>query len=414
MGKSLHSFVFLSGLSLSVLVASSQNSPDHSVYAVTDIQKQGSNWSFLRKLDFQTGQYSTVLLNGDDTKQLAYDANTKKQVEEYSVMAKSGFLMQPAFSSGVAAIAFDKKNNRLYYTPMFIDQLRYIDLSTMKVYYVTDKPLTGMPDKSSDQGNVVTRMTIGSDGNIYAMTNDAAHLLKITTGNSTTIQDLGSLVDDPKNKNISVHNSCSSFGGDMIADNEGNLYVITARNNVFKINIESKIASYEGVIKGLPITFTTNGAAVDDNNQLILGSAADSLSSYFVVNPKTWTAKSFTISGDSWRSSDLATSNLLNMKQSSFIEPLASDESDKIQVYPNPVSDNQFTIQFSKLEPGNYSMQITDVMGRAVLQKSINIKGEEQSENVKLNPADAKGVYLIKVASRNNSKSVLLKKIVVQ
>lgn len=42
--------------------------------------------------------------------------------------ARWGDLLQAPFATGVAAAAFDKKHNRLYYTPMFVDQLRYIDL----------------------------------------------------------------------------------------------------------------------------------------------------------------------------------------------------------------------------------------------------------------------------------------------
>jgi hypothetical protein len=40
------------------------------------------------------------------------------------------FQPQPALGSSVAAIAYDRKANRLYYAPMSIDQL-YIDLTTM-------------------------------------------------------------------------------------------------------------------------------------------------------------------------------------------------------------------------------------------------------------------------------------------
>ena len=43
----------------------------------------------------------------------------------------------------------------------------------------------------------------------------------------------------------------------MIADNDGNLYVFSARNYVFKVNIETRVATYLGTIKGLPANFTT-------------------------------------------------------------------------------------------------------------------------------------------------------------
>ena len=39
---------------------------DQFAYAVTDVQQQGANWNFLRKIDLKTGTYSDVLLNGAD------------------------------------------------------------------------------------------------------------------------------------------------------------------------------------------------------------------------------------------------------------------------------------------------------------------------------------------------------------
>ena len=89
-------------------------------------------------------------------------------------------------------------------------------------------------------------MTIADDGNGYALTNDGAHLIRFTTGKKLVITDLGMLADAPESKGVSIHSSCSSFGGDMIADNEGNLYVFSARNSVFKINIETKVATHLG------------------------------------------------------------------------------------------------------------------------------------------------------------------------
>ena len=417
MRKSLRVSSLVAG-SILLLTTLAESQSNRVVYAITDIQKQGSNWSYLRKLNLQTKSLSDILLNGTNSNQTAYDATTKQQIENFNTAAKYNYPVQPAFSSGVAAIAYDKKNNRLYYTPMFIDQLRYIDMKTMKVYYVTDQQLTGITIKSSDQGNVVTRMTIANDGNIYTMTNDATHLIRFNTGKDLMIEDLGTVVDDPSNKGISIHNSCSSYGGDMIADDEGNLYIITARNNVFKLNVETKVATHIAVISGLPPTFSTNGAAVDDNNKIIVSSAADSSSSYFTIDPQTWSATAYKISGDVWRSSDLASSNLLNTKKTSFntlttIENPTDLSSNKIQVYPNPVTDNQFTLQFSQLTVGNYTIQITDVMGRQVVQRFVSINADEQTENIKLQPNTAKGIYLVKVTDEAN-KSVFSKKLVVQ
>src|SRR3989337_1252567 len=135
MKKNLPLYFFFFFSTFSMFFASSQT--DRFAYAITDINKEGANWSFLRKIDLKNGAFSDVLLNGNDVTSLAYDDATKKQMNEPFIHAKFGKTANAAFGTGVAAIAYDKRNNRLYYTPMFIDQLRYIDLKTMKVYFVT-------------------------------------------------------------------------------------------------------------------------------------------------------------------------------------------------------------------------------------------------------------------------------------
>jgi hypothetical protein len=356
-----------------ILTFSANSQSDRFAYAVTDMQQYGNNWSFLRKLDLQTGDYSNVLLNGNDVSIAAFDAVTKKQISAPAQKpdGRAGYMEQAAFGNGVAAMAYDRKNNRLYYTPMFVDQLRYIDIKTMKVFYVTGQPFTGMPQKSPDQGNIVTRMAIASDGNGYAMTNDGTHLIQFTLGKKIKITDLGTVADDPANKS-SIHSSCTSYGGDMIADNDDNLYVFTARNHVFKINLESKTATHLGMVSGLPSNYTINGAAVNDKSQLIVSSAVDA-GSYFVVDTKSWNAMPFKITGPVWHSSDLANSNLLNTKKITPVPEVIAPPSPetihagKVQIYPNPVTDNRFTVQFNQLPAGAYTLQVTDVLGRQVI-----------------------------------------------
>lgn len=418
MRKSLPLLSILSGAVLSATSVFAQQA-DRFAYVMTDGQNQPNNWVQLRVLNMEKGQFSGALLNGAADKQIAFDAFTKKQITETGVN-KMGFSEQPAFNSGVAALALDKRHNRLYYTPMFIDQLRYIDLKTQQVYYVTI-PFSGKPLKSADQGNIVTRMVIASDGYGYAMTNDATQLLRFSTGKKPAITDLGTIADDPANKNISIHNSCSSFGGDMIADDDGNLYVFSARNHVFRINIESKVATHLGVVSGLPNGFTINGAAVDADNKVVVGSAMQA-SSLYVVDIRTWSASPLQMSGEVWHTSDLASSNLLisgNKKATETADQMrnkpvsVAEGAGKINVYPNPVTDNQFVIQFGDMEAGNYTIQVTDVMGRQVLQQAVAVNTENQVQKVKLNRSASKGVYLVKVLDGTN-KTAFSSKIVLQ
>ena len=417
MRKSLPCISLLLGTILLTTLASAQQA-DRFAYSMTDVPQQNGNWVYLRILNTETGTFSGTLLNGMAEQQVVFDAITKKQLTGLGTN-KMGINEQPAFSSGVAALAFDSKHSRLYYTPMFIDQLRYYDIRSQQVYYVT-LPFTNKPQKSSDQGNIVTRMVIASDGNGYALTNDGMQLIQFSTGKKVKIEDLGSLVDDPANKGVSIHNSCSSFGGDMIADDNGNLYVFSARNHVFKVNIESRVATHLGVISGLPAGFTVNGAVVNENNQVIVGSAMES-TSLFVVNIKTWAASPLKMNGAVWHTSDLANGNLLvsgNKSKASNVDLIsrnipANTGDNKINIYPNPVTNNQFTIQFNDLTAGSYTIQVTDVTGRQVTQQVVTIAGDNQTQVIKLAASNAKGIYLVKITDPN-SKSVFSTKIVVQ
>ena len=221
MTKSLRIVSLLLGTVLITQYANSQ--ADRFAYAVTDVNKDGANWSFLRKVDLQTGSYSDVLLNGTDVTRMSFDAATKKQLTTALSDTRFGNLVNAPFGTGVAAAAYDKRHDRLYYTPMFFDQLRYIDLKTMNVYFVVNENFSGQTNKAADQSNIITRMVIADDGFGYALTNDGNHLVRFSTGKKAAVVDLGTLVDAADNKGMSVHNSCSSYGGDMIADNDGNL-----------------------------------------------------------------------------------------------------------------------------------------------------------------------------------------------
>jgi hypothetical protein len=390
-----------------------QSQSDRFAYAVTDVVKEGANWSFLRKVDLQSGAFSDVLLSGNDVNQLPYDATSKKQFTAPVQDARFGNLANAAFGTGVAALAYDKKHNRLYYTPMLIDQLRYIDLKTMKVYFMTNNSFAGTKQKSADQSDIITRMVIADDGNGYALSNDGRHLIQFTTDKDFAITDLGTTADATENKTVSIHSSCSSFGGDMIADNDGNLYVFSARNNVFKINIESKVATHLGTVTGIPANFTVNGAAVDMNNNVMITSAVDATDLY-TVDMKTLTAQP--VKADKpWRTSDLANSNILRTKGPVALPELISaitTVNDKISLYPNPVTGNQFNIQFTDADAGTYTIQVTDARGQVASQKMVTV-GKGNVTPISLTKSASKGIYIVKVTD-NNSKVVYSNKIIVQ
>ena len=414
--KLLSTTLLLGAISFSSLI-NAQN--DRFAFAITDLQSTGSGWNALRKLDLKSGEFTSVLLNGTDANITAYDVNTRKPWQALPD-SRFGNYMNTPFSTGVAAMAYDKKNNRLYFTPMFIDQLRYIDLKSMKVFYVTDQAFTKLGSMHNDEGKIITRMTINPDGTGYAVSNDANTFIRFTTGKKLQITQLGSLVDDPSNGGVSIHNRCSSWGGDMVADDEGNLYILSSRNSVYKIDVETKAAKLLGYMKGLPQDFTTNGAVVTSEGKILVSSAVNG-NAYFLVDPTDWSAVQYESKAGVFRSSDLANSNYLQTKpknttQSEIVTRKAPDYvigAGKIQIYPNPVTNNQFTLQFGRIAAGNYNVEMTNVMGQVIMQRTVNVQAEDQVETISIRSTIARGVYLVKVVGADKV-SVLNQKLVVQ
>jgi hypothetical protein len=395
---------------------------DRFAYAITDLTKEGAAWNALRKLDLRTGQYSAVLLNGSDAHNVAFDAGSRQKITSKSEDQNSALLQSP-FGTGVAAAAYDRRHNRLYFTPMYIDQLRYLDLKTMKLYYVADQPFTSFGNLQSDAGKIVSRMVINPDGVGYAITNDGNTFIRFTTDKKPVIEQLGPLVDDPANKSVSIHNSCTSYGGDMIADDQGNLYIISGRNYVFTVNTETKVATLVASIKNLPGTFTVNGAVVNDEGNLLVSSAVDS-NAYYVVNPNTWEASKFATAKGIYRSSDLANSNYLGSLKRVPVRPefkdvalIKTNVEDKfgrqISIYPNPVTENYVTVQFNKVPNGEYVIELTDVLGRTVIQKKVSVTSEDQTHSLQIKNTATRGTYLVKVFDRD-AQSVFTKKVLVQ
>jgi hypothetical protein len=285
----------------------------------------------------------------------------------------------------------------------------------MKMYCVTDKAFTNLGTMHNDEGKIVTRMVIAPDGYGYAITNDGNTFIQFSTGKKGGIKQLGALVDDPANSGISIHNKCSSYGGDMISDDKGNLYILTSRNHVFKVNTETKVATHLGEVSGLPQKFTTNGAVVDADGSLLLSSAVDN-SSYFVVNPSNWKATAYAMPAGVYRSSDLANSNFLASGKTTSIETIADRQgiySNFIQVYPNPVTTGRFAVQFNKVPYGDYILELTDIVGRSLLQRKITISLDEQTQEIPVGRNNAKGIYMLRIVD-GRQNSVFEQKVMLQ
>lgn len=396
--KLLAVFLFLSA---SGMPAYAQK--DGFVFAITSLTKTGSRWDALRRLDLKSGEFSTVLFNGSDAKVEAFEENTHKKYNTADLTKRAKELALP-FGTGVAATAFDQKNNRLYFTPTSIDQLRFVDLSSMKLYYVAGQPLTGHGNTSKDEGRIITRMTIAPDGNGYAVSNDGNSFVRFTIGTNTEITQLGPLMDDSPDDATSIHDRCIAWGGDMVADDDGNLFILSARNTVFKINIATRSARFLGRINGLPRGFTTDGAVVTADGKVLISSTING-SDYFLVDPVNWSATPFKVKDGIFRSPDLANGNSLQTKKPEILVNADNKTSDKVRIYPNPVVTDHFKLQLRNMAEESYTIQVVSLIGETVAQRVIKVKSENQVETIALGGNVAKGMYVVRINGNGKAPS---------
>lgn len=404
-------------------------------YAITGQANGNFNWTDIRVIDMTSGNTNETLFENGKTKFSFVDAETRRTVDQFTisgnpatfqqngvtVSANSVSLANPSPTSLMsAAAAYDKRHNKLFFATMKTGQLVWLNLDNntgTPSFYTVQKRLVNNVDYNDESFNI-TRMTIGADGNGYALTNDANHLVRFTTSNKTVITDLGELVDASSNNGISIHNKCSSWGGDIVADAFGTLYLFSAGRNVFLIDPETRIATYKGTISNLSGTFTVNGAAaIDDENVIV--SSANTFEGYYKVDVNKLTATKINTQGKIYNASDLASGNLLH--QSEKLSSIGSPTLKNIEVignrlitiYPNPVTNGQIKITFEGDAAGKYRIDFTDLEGRLIETKDVNIKAPGQVENLQLHRKQAGGMYMIKITDAA-SKAIFSDKLVVE
>jgi hypothetical protein len=386
-------------------------------YAITSANQGQYVWTEVKLIDLATGEVIQQVYQNSKNDYQVYDARQGKTIQVKDSRGAITDNTRMPFATFSAACAYDKKHNRLYYTPMFINELRYIDLNARspKIYYFTGETLSKAASLT-DEANHITRMVIGADGNGYAISNDGNHFIRFTTGRKPVITDLGPLQDHADNKGLSVHNRCSSWGGDMIAAADGSLYLVSANRAVFRIDPSTRTAKYINNISGLPGNFTTNGAVVAESGKMVVSSAAVT-QGYYEVDMKSWVATKIESNGAVFNTSDLANGNIAFQDETrAETTPLftrTASPNNKISLYPNPVSEGMFRVSFDSDELGRYEIQLVDLTGRILLQKPVAIANKGQVVEIELNRPFAKGMYMVKVLGANK-KSVHSDKIMIE
>jgi hypothetical protein len=454
-------------------------------YAITGTQKGSSNWSEVRLVDVSSGEeLKTIYKNSQEVDRLnartgkpivlkeqtpdlqrttveapvmtiiRNDGDNKTVILRRSAMHVGHFQTDAPFATSSAALAYDKKHDRLYYTPMGINELRYIDIksNTTKIFYFENEAF-GVLKGRGDVENQVTRMVIGANGKGYALTNSAEHLIQFETDKKPEVKDLGTITDAPENGQYSIHNT-SNYGGDLIADAFGDLYLIGANARVYKIDMKTLTATYKGRVKGLPAGFSTNGAIVEkDGEGSVIVCSSTNTSGYYRFNLANLQAEKVSTSENVYNASDLANGNLAYNKKTKKQDPVeeqptkeqpvkdqpvvkdiqpdpASSQTQAstlqrnsplkeiategtISVYPNPVTTGVTKVSFKNYPNGKYQVQVMDISGKLLSTQPVTINNKLQVEELRLPQYIAKGSYLVKVVNEEN-KAVGVNPIIVQ
>jgi hypothetical protein len=393
--------LILLSFSFATLLASAQRNV---VYAITDSKAGGSAWLHVREVSVEGNENRLLMQNNDYAgSRVEVGTQQKRSISAATIESANDLPMQ----GGVAALAYDRLHNRIYFSTMFGGDVRYFQPGkTEKTYYQVGEiyktiPLpNNVPLSANNQGPVITRMAMGSDDYVYGLSNNGDAFFRFSTRNSKpVIENLGGLVDDPANGNMSIHTSCSSWGGDMVGCANGELYVFSMYQHVFKVNPANRMATYLGKIEGLPADFTVNGAAVDQKGGIILSSAIHAGKVAVIADPNRLVA--VTETKEAWyNASDLASGELLFAKKNpmEFTEFNRSTQNSGIGVFPNPATNGTVIVHFKEGMRGRYSLDLLDAGGSPKTQSVLTLNGEPQRFTLRTGTL-AGGMYLLRVTN---------------
>jgi len=389
-------------------------SQSRKIFAVTGDQYGSVNWIAFRQIDLDGRSSVRTLYVPSDNNETVYDAVSGKAIINSNTNTATPTSTPQTCgcmnNKMVAAIAYDAKNSRLYYTQMTGNQLRYLDLKSMqpKSYAVTTQLLKNFPNQPGE-ASIITRMVIASDSYGYALTNDNEHLIRFSTGKQTSISDLGKLIDAQSNGDNSVRKQFKSWGGDMVADANGNLYLFTMQREVFKINPNTRLATFVGDIKNMPEDYTVNAAMVDNDGYVIVGSSTKT-TNYYRVNLNTLDASALTQQTTQvYNVSDFANGNFA-FSNNANTNAIAKTIKQAVSIYPNPATDEKINVQFTNIAKGNYVIQLGEMEGKTLLQKEVSIAGS-QTENLYVSSITA-GTYILRVINEKG-ESIYTNKVII-
>lgn len=301
----------------------------------------------------------------------------------------------------MATLAYDASNNNLVYMPMFSSNIYVLNAKSRETTLIENNVARVT---ACDINSHFTRMATGYDGSIYAINNVGTQFIKISkSGNQYSVTDLGIITDDSANGKSSFTIMETGFGGDMIADAEGNFYVFSASGNVFKVLTKELKARFVGKIAGIPDNYSVNGSAVNSKGNVVIASAKGG--SLYEVDLNTLQAKQ--LPGEqNLHIYDLASKYFANDKA------ISANAFANIDLYPTRVNEKLINITINdKSVKGAVKLNVFDLSGKNVFVQPLSVKDGFLRQQVDLGNL-VSGAYLVNI-SDESGKVLLNKKIVV-
>ncbi|HTE26805.1 T9SS type A sorting domain-containing protein [Flavitalea sp.] len=232
-------------------------------------------YRYIKLLNTANGTASSTIYNGATG--LCFNAVTGASLSAGSVLLYA------------SAIAYDKATNRIYFVnnnSAAPEDLCFVDLNTTPV---VAKRFIGYPVETiTGSGYNVNRMSFASDGFGYAITENGRDIIRFSMNSSglPIITRMGALLNAPSNGTMDILNE---KGGDIFGDGSGNLYLVANSSNLYKINPNTKVATFLGSVN--PFPGTSNSIAVDASGNVYIGGAYQNV---YTVNLATMGASSIT------------------------------------------------------------------------------------------------------------------------
>ncbi len=153
-------------------------------FAITGNGNGDFLWMNIRQIELSTGVVTKNIYEYGKTKFSFSDAITKEPVKNISITDETALKSNigtvvklnnsqtspSPTQSMVAAAAYDRKHNKLFFVPLYVNELRWLDVSSNSEspkFYTLKSPVLKVGN-TKDEANNFTRMTIGADGNGYA------------------------------------------------------------------------------------------------------------------------------------------------------------------------------------------------------------------------------------------------------